>query len=304
MNIRVMKKTDQRGQLILTLILVMTVALVIGLSVIQRSLVDVSTSTKVEQSSRAFSAAEAGIEQALLNENSATSRSLALDNNSRVEISNSGRIPQVPAAGTRQSPLEYPPVVKEEIAQVWLADPLSVDLAVDGKFYNQSEIEVYWGNLDSDVPALELTFVYYDGVQYKAVKHYFDSPSVTRTPANNFETNGVECRSSVVSYYVVGAGQYKCKVVAQVRDESPTSVPILGRIRLLYNTQAQPLAFWADPAGASKCGRDCSLPPQARRIVSTGKSGESQRRVRLFQLDKVVPPYFDFAIFSVGEIKK
>ncbi len=45
---------NQKGQLILILILVMTVALSIGLSIVQKSLVDVSTSSKVEQSSRAF----------------------------------------------------------------------------------------------------------------------------------------------------------------------------------------------------------------------------------------------------------
>ena len=56
---------NKKGQILLALILVMTVALAIGLSVIQKSLVDVSTSTKVEQSSMAFSAAEAGIERSL-----------------------------------------------------------------------------------------------------------------------------------------------------------------------------------------------------------------------------------------------
>ena len=56
---------NERGQIILVLVLVITVALAIGISVVQRSLSDISTSTKVEESSRAFSAAEAGIERAL-----------------------------------------------------------------------------------------------------------------------------------------------------------------------------------------------------------------------------------------------
>src|SRR3989339_1641784 len=63
----------QAGQVILILILVMAVALAIGISVIQRSLSDISTSSKVEQSSRAFSAAEAGIEKALRGDATAVS---------------------------------------------------------------------------------------------------------------------------------------------------------------------------------------------------------------------------------------
>ena len=47
---------DWVATIILILVLVMTVALAIGISVIQRSLSDISTATKVEQSSRAFSA--------------------------------------------------------------------------------------------------------------------------------------------------------------------------------------------------------------------------------------------------------
>ena len=60
-----MENMKEKGQIILILLLVMTVALGVGLTIVQRSLTDISTSTKVEQSSRAFSAAEAGIEKAL-----------------------------------------------------------------------------------------------------------------------------------------------------------------------------------------------------------------------------------------------
>ncbi len=286
---------NNKGQLILTLILVMSVALVVGLSVIQRSIVDVSTSNKVEQSSRAFSAAEAGIEQALLRADTSGQREIPFDNSAKATVANSGLIPAIAAAGTRQDPLEFPPIDKEEVAHVWLANPYLGD--PPNQQYNQDAIEVYWGNSDTDVPAIEMTFVYLDGTVYKSQKLYFDSPSVTRTPINNFTISGVTCRSST-AYFQLQESRYKCMVSAQVRSAS-TNRPILGRIRLLYNKSAQPIAFWG-----GSCGADCSLPPQARRITSTGKSGESQRKVRLFQQDKVVPPYFDFAIFSVGEIKK
>lgn len=58
-------KLKNRGQMILVILLVMAVGLTIGLSVASRSITDVNFSTKIEDSSRAFSAAESGIEEAL-----------------------------------------------------------------------------------------------------------------------------------------------------------------------------------------------------------------------------------------------
>lgn len=56
---------DESGQTLVILLLVMVVTLAIGLSVATRSITDLRISTQTEQSSRAFSAAEAGIEEAL-----------------------------------------------------------------------------------------------------------------------------------------------------------------------------------------------------------------------------------------------
>ena len=53
----------ESGQIIIVLLLMMLVGLSIGLVVTQRSVTDVSVSTQSEQSQRAFSAAEAGIEK-------------------------------------------------------------------------------------------------------------------------------------------------------------------------------------------------------------------------------------------------
>jgi len=165
-------KKEEKGQIILILVLVMTVALAIGISVIQRSLSDISTATKVEQSSRAFSAAEAGIEKALRGDATAVSFP---ENNSSATVTGTDLIPAVPADGTRQDPLEYPNLAKEEIAHVWLADP---DSATNppAAFYKQPSLDIYWGNSNFDQAALELTLVYYNGSQYTTqnTKWYLD----------------------------------------------------------------------------------------------------------------------------------
>lgn len=289
---------NEKGQLILTLILVMTVALAIGLSVVQKSLVDVSTATKVEQSSRAFSAAEAGIEQAL--KGNASPQDLG-NSASITEISDSGLMPCIPGAtgctqgsGTQQVPLEYDSLLgKEDVGHVWLADYNSTNNPPDAG-YTQSSLDVYWGNSTQDKAALELTLVYYDGSQYLNRKWYLDQ--ISRNPPNNFYLGcGTTTSSSLPNY--------TCKFTLGGSQDSNGPLPsglMLLRARLLYNTQSQPFAVQA----VGTCGTACSTPPQKRVIISTGVSGETQRRVKFSQFYKVVPPYFDYAIFSAGEIKK
>lgn len=282
---------NETGQVILVLILVMTVALAIGISVIQRSISDISTSSKVEQSSRAFSAAEAGIEKTLVTGNTSL---ITLQNNAQAQATDTGLIPAVAPNGTQQDPLEYPPLSKEEVAQVWLANPDSPTNPPAG-VYKQSSLDVYWGNSSTDRAALELTLVYYDGSinQYKSQKWFLDQ--IVRSPNNNFDTSA-NCAGGIIP--PASSTTYQCKKTISL-PAAPASL-MLVRARLLYNISSQPFAVQA----VGTCGTDCSLPPQARIIISTGTAGTTQRKVKLFQINKVVPPYFDYAIFSTGAINK
>lgn len=294
---------NKKGQIILALVLVMTVALAIGLSIIQKSLIDVSTSTKVEQSSRAFSAAEAGIERAL--QQAGITNIAFPENDSAATVTDTGSIPCIPGSvgcaqgtGTQQAALEYPPLSKEEIAQVWLADYISTTGSAPPNcgpnikcHYIQNSLDVFWGNNSTDdKAALELTLVYYDGSKYTSKKWYLDHQSASRNPANNFET--VPCSGT-------GLSGYQCTKRLNFSAQEAKGL-ILIRARLLYNSSSQPFAVQA----IGTCGVDCLIPPQARILDSRGTSGETQRKVRVFQLNKVVPHWFDYAIFSAGEIKK
>lgn len=273
----------EKGQIILILILVMSVGLAIGLSVIQRSLSDIQTSTRVEQSSRAFSAAEAAIENKLKGGAGTVNFT---EIGSTAAVSGGDPAPAEVPAGSQQAPLEFPPLSREETAHVWLADYTSTANPPPG-FYRQSTLDVYWGNSASDRAALEVTLIYFSG-GYQSKKWFLDH-NITRTPDNRFEK--VAC-----SGYSVGANQYQCK---KTLDSLPAGLMLI-RARLLYNSTPQPPAFQA----TGTCGRDCSLPPQSRSIVSTGTAGETKRSLQLFQQYKVVPPYFDYGIFSVGAISK
>lgn len=285
-----MKK--QKGQIILILILVMTVALAIGLSIVQRSLVDVSTASKVEQSSRAFSAAEAGVEKALL-ESTLTSHAVPSfpDNSSQVtSILDTGLIPLLAEPGQQQAALEdLSKVQKTDIYQVWLADFNSTANPLPAH-YTQPTLEVYWGNSKQDLPAIEITLVFWDGSNYQPGKLYLDPV------ARNNGFTKVDCAESKSNG---GLLNYQCKYILSLPPSSDTAWPILLRARMLYK-DSQPIAVGA----TGICGQECSIPPQLRVIVSTGVAGDTERRVMVTQRSKVVPPFLDYAIFSAGAISK
>ena len=274
-----------KGQVLLILLLVMAVGLGVGISIIQRSLTDVSTASRAEQSQRAFSAAEAGIEKAL--QGTCTSDPcISFPDNSATATTQGGG--DLPAPGQA---LEYPPISKESFAHFWLADPSSVT-----NYYTQGSIDVYWGNSTADKAAIELTFIYVDGSGTYSNKKYYYDPDIARISNNHFlvpqDPSGI-CSSSVnLETGLVGGAKFYCK---QTIIGLPSNLKIL-RARLLYNYTAQPVALKPVAPG--------SLPPQARLIVSTGTSGVTKRTIQLFSIDRVVPFFFDFAIFSAGEINK
>ena len=280
----------ETGQVILVLILVMTVALAIGLSVVQKSLVDVSTSSRIEQSSRAFSAAEAAIEKTLQT-GTADPDPLVLQNLSEATITDSGLLPKTAALGTTQAPLEVAPpgapLSKDEVAQVHLAD-LNSSSTPPANFYTQNSLDVYWGNSSTDRAAITLTLVYWNSTSsaFQSRKWYLDH-STSRNPPNGFES--VPCNETTL------AG-YQCY---KKLDSLPANLMLL-RARLLYNIASQPFAVQA----VGTCGLACSLPPQIRILTSTGVSGPTQRRIQLMQQLKVIPSFFDYAIFSAGDISK
>lgn len=279
---------NEFGQIVLILLLVITVSLGIGLAVIQRSLTDISTASNVELSSRAFSAAEAGIERAL-NGNTSGITVGETGNNSSATLADSGLLPAANQA------LEYPPLSKEDTAQFWLAN---LDNLND--YYTQSSLDIYWGAQNiadlNDRPALALTLIYFSGGKYQSKKYFFD-PNSTRISSNGFRTPN-SC-SNTLTAITTSYGANRSFYCTTKLSSLPSGLKLL-RARFLYSSTPQQLAV--KPAGT--CTNGCSLPPQARVFTSTGLAGSTQRVLQLFKLDKTVPPFFDYAVFAAGDINK
>lgn len=296
-------KNSQSGQIVIILLLIIVVALVIGLSISTRSITEVSTSTKTEQSSRAFSAAEAGIEKGLLDVSSnisGTRQINTLSNQANATVTTSDPLPRP------SSPLalEYgiKGIGKENIAQVWMSNPK--DLSV---YYNNPDknFDVYFGNPNQTVadtnPAIEVIVVTSDAGIYSTKRYFFDSYNLINDRGNNnFSkpgvTAGFNCSNPTVDTIISTNSLFYC--VARVSGYIGT--PIMVRIRMLYATEQQKVAL--APIGG--CGLSCTLPPQVRIIDSIGSAGSTQRRLQIFRQDYVIPPLFDYVLFSNKDISK
>jgi Tfp pilus assembly protein PilX len=296
------KFTDQQsGQVIILLLLLMLVGLSVGLALTQRSVNDVTTSTQVEQSSRAFSAAEAGLEKALNGSFFQTgSGTIPLNNDSTAQISQSNYLPQTNSTAA----IEYPPIGRETTAQFWFVDPFAAPPPI--AYYDGSQVNLYYGNENTtDKPAVEMAVVTERGGNFYTKNYYYDSDS-TRAASNRFAVTP-SCGSATVSEGILGSNhKFYCAQTVNIMDGSlPTNACVVGnncriilaRVRFLYINENHNLAL-------QPIGPGIKFPPQVQIYNSVGTSGQSQKQVQAFKVKDVVPPWFDYAIFSVNEIRK
>lgn len=312
----------QSGQVVIILLLVMVVALALGLSMIGRSTSEISTSTRTEDSSRAFSAAEAGIERALKVTPGNPVPGINLSNRAQTSDIKAASLPISPP-----SALRYPSFGKEAFAQFWLAKPEDITSAggapgQDGfpdEYYNQPYFNVYFGiplgtpplGYDYDAnpdnkPAVEVNVISRDGSDYVTNKYLFDTyrpgPDTTRNSNNFLYCTELQPTNIVVNYDFKEDAFY-CR--AQIPSGTyfsgtDTQYPIMARIRILYSSISHPVAL-QPVTGASRID---DLPAQANIYTSTGTSGSVQRKLQVFRQKYVMPHYFDYVLFSAGQLDK
>ncbi len=286
----------ESGQVILVLLLIMTVVLAVGLSVVQRSLTDVSNSTKVEESSRAFSAAEAGLERSVSGGSNTISTS-DLNNLSSANVTGTNDPPPNTA-------FEIQNVKQEDPANVWLSDITSASFPT-GSYYGGSSLSVYWGEFDTtpsgQEPAIEISIISYSGGNYQIQKYFYDKLGATRTPQNYFKNPStapaeLDCPPPSISTDLTPSPQTK-RYICKATISPVPSVPVLLRARLVYTGGRDHSVAVAPAAGFS-------LPNQGTLYISTGFAGNTQRTIQLRKQPKVPPFFFDYVLFALGNITK
>lgn len=267
---------NQKGQAVLIVLLSLSVVLVVVLFILSRSITDISLSTKEEDSSRAFSAAEAGVERALVIGNSSGSLELAtFDAN-------------VASFAEGSSVVTYPISLKSgENATFWFK-------RAGETTYNGDKAKFCWGDkntaIDTQAPAIEISAYYLQAGVYKIARYTLD-PNSSRTASNKFTL----------------ASSGTCTVDGeQFQFYTTINLPVTGTleyamVKMLYNTSI-----------AHKIGIDVSvstnasktLPSQGSKVESAGSYGDANRSIEVYQLHPETPPIFANAIYSSSGIVK
>lgn len=299
----------QSGQALLIVLLVMAVALSVVLSSVSRSVSDISITEVEESSSRAFSAAEAGIEEALLSPPSGGVGTYTVgDATAEVIVG-----PQdVTGGGYR-----YPEKLENgDEAIIWFVDHDNDEkmYCSSGNCATPTQInKLCWGDTSIDysitpIPAIQIT-VYYDYTvagpswttgdfsNVKIETKGFD-PDGTRRTTNGFspasEAPGQGCQIGQAFYnYEMSSLGFDSFDFDDACD-GQVGCLIMAKIRMLYNNQPEGIAFQIPSMQT----------PQGIDYDSTGVLGETQRKVEVFKSFAEPLEIFTGAMFSSGSLEK
>jgi hypothetical protein len=264
---------NENGQTIVIILLVMVVGLTIGLSMVSRSLTDLRISQQMEQSQRAFSGAEAGLEYALSQGLQSIYQGGGQYSNPNIggNVSYSGVIQQIGASSYELKGKAA--VEQDDVAQI------NLDGATAGS------ITILWGEKGtSQVPAspcdigsgtfvasLELSFITQSGSTYGIQKYAYNACNAL---TNNFDPpTAVDADAT---YY------------AKIENISIPANAMILRIRPIYNKASIKII----PSGGN-------LPEQAYKLTVKGEAQGNVRAIEWQQpIKPALPAIFDYVIFN------
>lgn len=273
------------GQALVLVLLSLAVVLTLVLFILSRTVSDIAVSTTEEEAIRAFSAAEAGVEQALIVASDISNSSLG----------DASFDAQVSGFSEGSTTFEYPiNLASGDTSTIWFVSH-NADGSLGANSFAGNSVNICWGKVgtppsSATTPAVELS-VFYDASNVKIGRATFD-PSASRTASNNFSSaNSAGCTIGESSY------QFSANVVFSDIGISVPSQLLFAKLRMLYNTDQN------HPAGFDVTGQGI-LPSQGLDIDSTGQAGDANRRLNVFQAWPEPPSIFDFSIYSAGGLIK
>lgn len=265
-----------KGQALVVVLLILGMALTVGLAIISRSITEVNVSTVQEEGARALEAAETGIEQAfggLVGEGGGAVGTLPVSNATyNVASSDLGD------GGVYEVPYKLN-----------AGDVATLDL--EGYTGNPTNLRVCWGKDGGEVVAAEIMFYYEESGVMHVGRQGYDTNAASR--GNGFTTpNNGNCGSLGYDYSTLI--QFSSGTNNMGMDASGT--PRFVRVRLLYNSTPEPVAFHAQGGH--------NFVSQGQDITSTGQAGAASQRVRAVITHGDLPGMFDAAVFSGGSLIK
>lgn len=258
---------SQKGQVLLVVVLTMVVALTVGLSLASRTVTSVRNGAEDTNSKKAFSAAEAGIEQSLKSgleisnqqiDNETSIKEVTIDNNygRSIFLLNDGN-----------------PLPKNDGADVWLSTyPDYSDPRLTGT------LQIYWGDNASACLNAALEVAIISGTRTSPMlERYALDPCTTR--GNSFDS------PSGNGGTILGHTFHESIAISVTNG-------LIARIVPYYF--GTPVAVVAKDAQ----GNTLQLPSQGRLITSVGVSKDTQRKISYFQGYNEIPSELYNGIFQ------
>jgi hypothetical protein len=268
-------KNNQRGQAVLIVLLSLSVVLIIVLYIMSRSVTDISLSNKEEDSMRAFSAAEAGVERALV-----------VGSVGDTQLGDANFSASVTDFGKGQAEVVYPVGIRSgEIATFWFSRPSE-------PAFTGSQAKICWGIAESasEPPAVEITVFHTVSGAARIARATLD-PNTGRTATNKFGVATVSpCTIDGQSFLYQTTINFTSLGQLQFMTVKP-----------LYNTTLA-TKVGIDVSGST--GTYTLLPSQGKKVNADGSFADANRSIEVYQLYPVAPSVFMNAVYSSTGLSK
>lgn len=259
----------RRGQILILVLLVVVVALAVGLSVASRNITNLRTSTQTEQSQRAFSAAEGGVED-VLSRLSQIAANPSITSGVVENVTVGGITARVDIKGNST----YQATIEEgTVGQIDLAGPPAASDTLTVEWAKNSDA------VESSQPAsIEVTQVYGTSPNYNQTRNAYSGGTFAGRDETGFV--GGNC---------IYTSEFKCRVTVAVSGS-----PVVLRLR----------PFWVKTT--VRVTSSGALPLQTYDVTSTATTDLGiTRRVQVTRTAlPALPAAFDYVLFSEGSIVK
>lgn len=263
-------KSNERGQILLVVVLAAVISLTVGLSAIGRTITNTKVSVQEANSQRALSAAEAGVEK-ILNSTTKTvvDGTLTQSGFNATSTPLSGAGPFVMNCSDQLNS-DNCWVYQDEGADIWLSNP--VDFSNQWPSSGTGVLTIYW--IDNPAPncvAIEVSLLTGTSKTNPTLTRYvYDSCGVTR--GNGFQA------PSQGTFRVLGKDYNRSATINVTNGFVARVIPIYGNTRIAVSGNG--------------------LPAQGNIIESTGTSGKSSRKIKVFKGYPRIPiEFFPYNLF-------
>lgn len=280
-------RSASSGQALVVLLLILVVTMTVGLSVVSRTLTNVKEASTTERSTRAFNAAEAGVEVGLRNDLAALlpSGGPTATTLPAVNVGNANSTVTISRAGGNSDAYEPVKAInKDDVIQ----------LTLEGATANG--VYIYWAKKNTDEDracdlgtptngsaALEITMVSWDGSSATyPITRYSYNPAGCNIATNGFTNSNAD----------PDANGYRSK------QQIPLPIPVANarimRLRPIYNKASIKVVPYTIAAGEG----NGIIPVQSYKVRSEGIAGDTKRVVEVERSIGGLPHLFDYVLFN------